>query len=157
MARPRKGQRHRRSCQIGVRFTPAERTRLETAADKAGVSLTEYVRSQALEGRIVVRHVRSLAPDARERLRQLGFALNRLTRSAHTFRRLSTETPAIAQRAETLLVEIAPSGGDLDHWADDQLRRIGVNLAQLTRYGHPPELLSLQRLVESLLMELVAI
>jgi len=155
MARPRKGPRDRRSCQIGVRFTPGERVRIESAADQAGVSLTEYVRSQALEGHIVVRACRPLDPGAFEELRRLGFDLNRLTRTTNGNRRLPPETPVIAQRADALLQRIVPSGRGLDRAAADQLRRIGVNLAQLVRLGRPLELVILERRVERLLLEAV--
>jgi len=46
MGRPKKPAKERQSEIVGVRFTSAERQRFEQAARKAGLSLSEYLRSK---------------------------------------------------------------------------------------------------------------
>lgn len=153
MARPRKPGDERRSCQIAIRLTPAERLRLDTAAAKAGLSITAYVRKQALRGRVLVRRTTALPDRTLEELRRLGIALNQLTKTAHTYRRIDPETGHIARNAEAFLAKAIPAGDTLGPDAVEELRRIGVNLTQLTRYEEPEELASLRRFVERVLME----
>jgi hypothetical protein len=46
MGRPKKPAKERQSEIVGLRFTPAERKLFEQDARKAGLSLSEYLRSQ---------------------------------------------------------------------------------------------------------------
>jgi hypothetical protein len=46
MGRPKKPAKERQSEIVGLRFTLAERKQFEQAARKAGLSLSEYLRSQ---------------------------------------------------------------------------------------------------------------
>lgn len=48
MAAPRRNDRARSSVLVAVRVTPAERQAIERAARRADVTISEYVRGQAL-------------------------------------------------------------------------------------------------------------
>ena len=83
MPRPKMDMEARRSERLNPRFTPAERLEIESAAIGAGMSAYEYVRMQALRGRVIVR----AAPRARtcglDELKRIGNNINQLARIAN--------------------------------------------------------------------------
>ena len=83
MPRPRKDPDDRRSETLAIRLTQAERLRVEQAAQKAGLSASEYGRMHVLAGRVVVRQNRTLDHAVFDELRRIGVNLNQLTRLAH--------------------------------------------------------------------------
>lgn len=65
-----------------IRVTEDELEIIRTRADKAGLSVSEYVRQAALRSRIVVKN-NSLDPALLASLNAIGNNLNQLTRKAH--------------------------------------------------------------------------
>lgn len=84
MARPRKTAGERRDLQIGIRLTPSEAEALQTRAQAAGLSVTEYARRMMAHGQ--VRVVQSQEPDfaVLDQLRRIGVNLNQLARAMNT-------------------------------------------------------------------------
>ncbi len=113
MARPRKDDGERRTERIAARLTPAERLHIETASREAGLQPSEYVRLQALKGRVVMRSTRSLDHATFDELRRIGVNLNQLTRLAHKNKSLPPQLPATLQALERVLARA------LDHTSPD--------------------------------------
>ena len=83
MARPKKNSGEMKTELFRFRLTPAERFQIEEAARRAGMGASEYVRMQALKGRIVIREHATLDHAAFDQLRRIGVNLNQLTRLAN--------------------------------------------------------------------------
>ena len=83
MARPKLIDRDRRTCWLKLRANDAERDAIEARRRAAGLSLSEYLRRQALDGAIIQR-----TPMAdRDLIRSftaLGNNLNQIARKANT-------------------------------------------------------------------------
>lgn len=80
-----------RTCAIGVKFTPAERKQLETAAAARGEGLSEYIRHRCLGRSAPPVGGASRNPDARRlahELTRIGSNLNQLARIANTYKAL---------------------------------------------------------------------
>ena len=78
----------KRESATGVRFTKAEYFIVKTKAAKSNHKLTEYIRTMAVEGRVIPR----FSPEEKETMRKLaGMAnnLNQIVRLAHKERLLS--------------------------------------------------------------------
>jgi hypothetical protein len=99
MTRPKKDPATRRTEQVNLRLTRTEHLKLEEAAYTAGIALSEYIRVQALKGRVVVQQKQSLDHAAFDQLRRIGVNLNQLTRLANQTGQMP---PDLARTAATL-------------------------------------------------------
>ncbi|WP_103028285.1 plasmid mobilization protein [Salinibacter altiplanensis] len=77
--RPKKPEEERRSLTHGLRLSPNEKEELEARADRAGLSLSEYLRRKAL-GKPVKTKVDG---KALKELNRIGVNLNQLARAAN--------------------------------------------------------------------------
>lgn len=84
MARPRKSTTEKLSSWLPhVRCTPLDKERVEAAAKFAGMTTSDYVRHQAVNGQVVVEQTTRLDPDVMLELRRIGNNLNQLVRKFH--------------------------------------------------------------------------
>jgi hypothetical protein len=89
MGRRTKKVSERRTERITLRLTPAERLQIETASRAADLQPSEYVRVQALKGRVVMQNTLSLDHATFDQLRRIGVNLNQLARIAN----INKQTP----------------------------------------------------------------
>ena len=104
MPRPKIEPDARRTERINPRFTPAELLRIESAASVAGMSASEYVRMQALRGRVVVQQRRELSGEAFDELRRIGVNINQLARIANTTGRAPARLETALETLEQILL-----------------------------------------------------
>lgn len=104
MGRPKKQPAERRTVSLSCRVTPQERLRIDTAAAHAGLSASEYIRRQALRGRVIVQEKRMLDHAAFDQLRRIGVNLNQLTRLAHQAGKVPPEVGKAAAVIERVVV-----------------------------------------------------
>ncbi|MEL6843511.1 MAG: plasmid mobilization relaxosome protein MobC, partial [Bacteroidota bacterium] len=103
MARPQKSITDKRSAFLPhIRCTPSEKVTVAARAGKAGVSISEFVRSMAINGDIIVKHSKADFALIYE-LRKIGNNLNQLTHLAHSTGKFSPELEAVYQRLNDLL------------------------------------------------------
>ena len=116
MARPKKQPAEKRTEALACRLTPSERLRIEQAAARAGLSPSEYIRRQALIGRVTVPEKRGFDHATFDQLRRMGVNLNQLTRLSHQTGRVDPEISQAAAAIERMIRrEIDPkSGGAVD-------------------------------------------
>lgn len=127
MARPKKQPAERRTISLSCRVTATERLGIETAAAHAGLSASEYMRRQALTGRVVVRERRVIDHATFDQLRRIGVNLNQLTRIAHQAGEVPAEVSRAAAIVERFVVRAldpepgpdVPSGGEDEPDAED--------------------------------------
>jgi mobilization protein NikA len=106
MARPKKQPDERKSVPMSIRFSTSERMRIEQYARDAGLgSASEYVRRQALHGKLVIRQSQSLDPAIFDQLRRLGVNLNQLARIANTEGEIPLELVRLCSDIETFLMK----------------------------------------------------
>ena len=77
--RPRKDPQDRRSHTHGLRLSPNEKEELEQRAERAGVTLSEYIRRKALERKIKTK----VEEEAIRQVRRIGVNLNQIARWAN--------------------------------------------------------------------------
>jgi hypothetical protein len=111
MPRPKKRPDDRRTEKLCAWVTPADHARVVSLADRAGLSLSEYVGMQAVEGRVVVRQHRTLAPDAVLQIQRLGVLFNQLVRLAHERQSIPPEVAQAAATIERILIEQVDGDG----------------------------------------------
>jgi hypothetical protein len=127
MGRPKKQPEERRTISLSCRVTAVERLRIETAADHAGLSASEYLRRQALTGRVVVRERRVIDHATFDQLRRIGVNLNQLTRLAHQAGEIPAELSRAAAIVERFIVRAldpepgpaVPVGGEDEPSSED--------------------------------------
>lgn len=120
MARPKKQPAERRTVSLSCRVTPGERLRIDSAAAHAGLSPSEYIRRQALTGRVTVQEKRTLDPAVFDQIRRIGVNLNQLTRLAHKARKIPPELGRAAAAVERTIARVltpepgpaVPQGGE---------------------------------------------
>jgi hypothetical protein len=111
MARPKKQPAEKRTEALACRLTPSERLRIEQVAARAGLSPSEYIRRQALTGRVTVPEKRGFDHATFDQLRRMGVNLNQLTRLSHQTGRVDPEVRRAASVVERLVRrEIDPTG-----------------------------------------------
>jgi hypothetical protein len=120
VARPRKPDAAKREVKFTVRFRPQDMRAVEDRAAKAGLSPTEYVRRQALCGRVVSDGTRRADPVLVMELNRIGVNLNQLVRKANaTGEILSARVePLCAQIADFVMKAI-----EADHDPDNRAGR----------------------------------
>jgi Bacterial mobilisation protein (MobC) len=82
--RPRKTGRDKRSLQIGARVRPDELAAIEARAAESNVMLSDFIRDQALFGKILVKKFNSLSAIDRHDLARIGSNLNQIARVCNT-------------------------------------------------------------------------
>ncbi len=103
MARPQKSTTDKRSVFLPhIRCTPAEKASVAAQAAKAGVSTSEFVRSMAIDGKVVIKESKADFALIYE-LRKIGNNLNQLTHLAHSTGKFSPKLEAVYQRLNDLL------------------------------------------------------
>lgn len=120
MARPAKQPAERRTVSLSCRVTPLERLRIDSAAAQAGLSPSEYIRRQALKGRVTVQEKRTLDPAVFDQIRRIGVNLNQLTRLANRSGKIPPGLRAVTAAIERLIVRAlepepgpaVPQGGE---------------------------------------------
>jgi hypothetical protein len=83
MARPEKDPEEQRGKPIAFRPTDSERMEIQQKADMADMTLSEYVRTQALHGQVLVTEYRRLDPAVFDELKRIGVNVNQHIRKAH--------------------------------------------------------------------------
>lgn len=105
MGRPRKQPDDRKTSTLAFRLTAAERVQVEQAAERAGLSASEFARLQALRGRVVVPEARRLDHATFDELRRIGVNLNQLTRLANRGQPIPHEIASAAAALEAVLAD----------------------------------------------------
>jgi len=77
--RPKKPEEERRSLTHGLRLSPQEKEELEARADRAGLSLSEYLRRRALGKKIQTQ----IEGKALKEMNRIGVNLNQIARAAN--------------------------------------------------------------------------
>ena len=95
--RPRKDPADRRSETYGLRLSPKEKSELEDRAERAGLSLAEYLRRRALGKPVRTR----VDKEATHELNRIGVNLNQLARAAN-----AGKLEAVSDRAEAAIEEL---------------------------------------------------
>lgn len=112
MGRPKKQPDERRTVSLSCRLTAAERVRIETAAAQVDLSTSEYLRRQALDGRVVIQHRRALDHASFDQLRRIGVNLNQLTRIANQRGFVPEAVSRAAAAVERAVADAVEPGGD---------------------------------------------
>jgi hypothetical protein len=104
MTRPRKGRDDQLSEMLRCRLRPAEYLRIQRAAQKADMSLSDYVRAMLLSGQVIVRQMQSLDPEAFDQLRRIGINLNQAVHKLHATGRIPPELASAAAIVERYIL-----------------------------------------------------
>ncbi len=106
MARPKKQPTERKSSPMSIRFSVSERMLIEQYARDAGLgSASEYVRRQALHGKVVIHQSQSLDPATFDQLRRLGVNLNQLARIANAEGEIPSRLARLCDDVEAFLMK----------------------------------------------------
>jgi uncharacterized protein (DUF1778 family) len=117
--RPRKSDLDKRALPISVRVRPDERAAIEARAASSNYSsLSDFIRDQALTGRVLVRQFNTLSAIDRHDLARIGSNLNQMARAFNTTGNLHR-----ARNIEGLLTELRALLDRLspDHAPDHEL------------------------------------
>jgi len=105
MARPRKSTADLHAHTLRFTVPTAEYIRIQKAAARAGVSVSQYLRERERSGQTIVRETRALSPEVFAELRRIGVNLNQAVRFLHTFRDVPPELLSAAAAIEAILKE----------------------------------------------------
>ncbi|MEO1141513.1 MAG: hypothetical protein AAFW66_04105 [Pseudomonadota bacterium] len=92
MARPKKQDHERRSEQVFIRVTPAEREHIINEANRLNMTMTAYVREMALSGRVTVQKGQGLAPETYIAFQRAATNLHQLLKVERGFRGIGPTT-----------------------------------------------------------------
>jgi len=104
MARPHKSPTDRHSESVRVSLRPADLARIQSQADKAETTVTDFVRASALGQKLTV--IQSDAPDfdTVEQLRRIGVNLNQIAKAMNAQTTVQpAELKTVCMKLETLL------------------------------------------------------
>lgn len=87
---------------LSIRLTPAEHTVISTAAARATLPISSFVRTAALSLPITIKNFASLAPEDIGQLKRLGNLLNQIARAGWRGR----FTPATDELLASVLLEL---------------------------------------------------
>jgi hypothetical protein len=107
MARPRKGRDDQLSEMLRCRLRPAEYLRIRQAAQRANMSVSDYVRRMLLTGNVVIRKTRTLDPEVFDQLRRIGINLNQAVHKLHATGLIPPELARAAALVEAIVLGIA--------------------------------------------------
>ncbi len=103
MARPTKDDATKLSHSLpSVRCTEAEKQLILNHAQKAGVTVTEYIRNMALKGKIVIKESNTNL-EAVHQIRKLGINLNQQTRKLNATGIMPVELKSLWVKLEAVL------------------------------------------------------
>jgi len=95
--RPRKDPKDRRTKRYGLRLSPKEYEEIQDRAERAGLSVAEYLRRRALGKPISTK----VEKKTTEELNRIGVHLNQIAHRAS-----SEDLPDVASEAETAIQEV---------------------------------------------------
>ncbi len=104
MSRPPKGPDDQRSEFVRCRVRPAEYLRILKAAERAGLTPSEYARRLLLTGQVTIRQMQSLDPEAFDQLRRIGINLNQAVHKLHATGRIPPELASAAAAVEGVIL-----------------------------------------------------
>ena len=104
MSRPPKGSDDQRSEFIRCRVRPGEYLRILKAAERAGLSPSEYTRRMLLSGEVAIRQMQSLDPEAFDQLRRIGINLNQAVHKLHSTGRIPPDLARAAAAVEGIIL-----------------------------------------------------
>lgn len=110
MARPRKHDAEKRTEQLNLRLTMAEVEAIRGEADKAGLSVADYVRRRAV-GLPVAPAPRKVDAALVSELNRVGVNLNQVARSLHTERPFRVAPDVVLSELRQVLAKVAASYG----------------------------------------------
>jgi hypothetical protein len=104
MSRPVKNNRDSVLSEVlpPIRCTSTEKQEIYDYADKAGLSVSAYVREMAVNGKIVVRHS-DIDFESIQQLRKLGVNLNQLTKKFNATGKAPGELKALWSKLDILM------------------------------------------------------
>lgn len=85
-----------------VRCTAAEKQHIRSRSEEAGLSISEYIRQQVFNGKVVIKQS-DFDFDTAQQLRKIGVNLNQQTKKLNTTGVLPVELKQVWQKLETLL------------------------------------------------------
>jgi hypothetical protein len=110
MARPRKPTHELRSETLRFTVRPAEYVRIQQNAAAIGESVSDYIRSMVLKGRIVLQQTRALDHAMYDQIRRIGVNLNQAVAKFHATDRMPPELASAAAAIERLLTKLLEDG-----------------------------------------------
>ncbi|MGB3539104.1 MAG: MobC family plasmid mobilization relaxosome protein [Mesorhizobium sp.] len=114
--RPRKPDLDKRGLIVAARVSPDERAAIEERAAASNRPMSDFVREQALTGKVLVRAFNTLSAIDRHDLARIGSNLNQIARACN---RSGDSTRAqhiegLLDELRALLARLSPAGGS-DH------------------------------------------
>ena len=114
--RPRKPDLDKRGLIVAARVSPDERAAIEERAAASNRELSDFLREQALTGKVLVRAFNTLSAIDRHDLARIGSNLNQIARvlntTGETYRARNIES--LLDELRGLLARLSPAGGS-DH------------------------------------------
>ena len=90
-----------------IRCSVEEQQRIRERAKNASLSVSHYVRSMAVSGRIVLHQEQKIDPAYVEQLRRIGVNLNQITKAVHEQRAVPDELYRLLERINRVMDEAA--------------------------------------------------
>lgn len=103
MARPSLSETEKLSAWFPhVRCTPLDKEAVKQRAKEAGLSMSEYIRRQAVNGKVTIKQTNQLSPDLMMELRKIGVNLNQLVKAFHQENVISIELNAVYKKLQQI-------------------------------------------------------
>jgi hypothetical protein len=110
MGRPRKPTNELRSETLRFTVRPGEYVRIQQNAAAIGESVSDYIRSMVLKGRIVLNQTKALDHAVYDQIRRIGVNLNQAVAKFHATDRMPPELASAAAAIERLLTKLLDDG-----------------------------------------------
>lgn len=110
MARPRKATEDLFSETVSFTLRPADLVAVRQRAAAAGLSLSEYIRSLLLNGKVVMRKSQALDHETYDQLRRIGVNLNQAVYRLHVTGRTPAALISAAETVERFITEHLDDG-----------------------------------------------
>jgi len=114
--RPRKPDLDKRGLIVAARVSPDERAAIEERAAASNRELSDFLREQALTGKVLVRAFNTLSAIDRHDLARIGSNLNQIARVLNTTgeSHRARNIESLLDELRGLLARLSPAGGS-DH------------------------------------------
>jgi uncharacterized protein (DUF1778 family) len=114
--RPRKPDLDKRGLIVAARVSPDERAAIEERAAASNRELSDFLREQALTGKVLVRAFNTLSAIDRHDLARIGSNLNQIARVLNTTgeTQRARNIESLLDELRGLLARLSPAGGS-DH------------------------------------------